>query len=345
MKRHGNLFDTVFSPENMYQAYLEARKGKRLKPACSRFDIAAGALLDTIGRKIHAGTYTARPYHRFIVHEPKTREICAPWFGDIVVQHAIYRIIRPIFEKIFIATSFACRHQMGTHKASDYTQATLQSCDPNRYTVKLDIRKFFYRIDRAILRKLVERKIKDKRLVDVMMLFADDGNVVGIPIGNLLSQTYALIYLDKLDHFIKRTLKVAKYCRYVDDFILFDLTREECLGHKTTIVRFLADKLRLELSKWTIQKVRKGINFVGYRTWRSARFLRKFSLLKFRRAVARGKRDTVISLLGHAKFTSTLRWMVKYLWRHWRRDFGPNPVAVALSWRCTLARSQATLCA
>ncbi len=332
MKRHGNLFESVFSAENMYQAYLEARRGKRLKPACHQFDKAAGAYLDTLRNKLLAGTYTVRPYYRFFVFEPKKREIFAPWFGDIVVQHAIYQVIRPLFEKVFISTSFACRVGMGTHKASDYAQKCLQNSDPDNYNLKLDIRKFFYRIDRDILRKQLERKIKDKRLDDVMMLFADDGNEVGIPIGNLLSQTYALIYLDKMDHFIKRTLKVKKYCRYVDDFILFDLPREECLRHKVTIEKFLKDELRLEYSKWTLQKVRRGINFVGYRTWKSARFIRKFSLQKFRRAVIKGRSPSIISMLGHAKFTNSLRWMISHLRANWRDIYGANTAVVAERW-------------
>lgn len=333
MKRCGNLFEKTFTPENMYQAYLDARQWKRMKPACHEFDIAVGARLAELHSLIHAGTYRVRPYHHFFVYEPKKREISAPWFGDIVVQHAIYRIIKPIFEKVYISASFACRANKGTHKASDYTQAALMASNTDNYTLKLDIRKFFYRIDRDILRKLIERKIKDRRMIDIMMLFADDGkNPVGIPIGNLLSQTYALIYLNKMDHFIKRTLKIEKYCRYVDDFILFDLSREICLEYKAIIEKFLKDELHLELSKWTLQKVRKGINFVGYRTWGTARFLRKFSLLKFRRAVVRGKRDIVISLLGHAKATSTLRWMEKYLQQWSDVEHGLNPVAIVRSW-------------
>lgn len=331
MKRHGNLFETVFSAENMYQAYLEARQGKRSKPACHQFDITAGAMLDALRKRALAGTYAPRKYYRFFVYEPKKREICAPWFGDIVVQHAIYRIIKPIFEKVFISTSFACRVDKGTHKASDYTQKALQQSDPDSYVLKMDIRKFFYRINRSILQRLIERKIKDKRLVAIMMSFADDGNQVGIPIGNLLSQTYALIYLDALDHFVKRRLKVQKYCRYVDDFILFGLTRLQCNHYKQQIEQFLGDTLELTLSKWGINKVRRGVNFVGYRTWSRARFIRKFSLLKFRRFVARGNRDGIVSLLGHAKQTCSLRWMLGYLKTWWAGENNPASVARSVS--------------
>lgn len=313
MKRHGNLFDQAFSADNLYAAYLDARQGKRMRRACFWFDTRAGAVLDWLRRRLYEGNYAPRGYKRFMVYEPKPREISAPWFGDIVVQHAVYRVIRPIFDRCFIAQSYACRPGYGTHKASDYAMQALQQSDPERYTLKLDIRKFFYRIDRGILRKLVERKIKDKRLVDVMMQFAEIPEPLGIPIGNLLSQTYALLYLNALDHFVKRELKVKLYCRYVDDFILFNLTREECLEYKARIEAFLRDELHLELSKWTMAKVKRGVNFVGYRTWRRARFIRKYSLFKFRRAVKRGKIDSVISLLGHAKRTHSLGFMHRTL--------------------------------
>ena len=88
MKRHGNLFEQTFIREALFDAYVEARRGKRLRKACFWFDIRAGAVLDWLHRRLHDGSYEVRGYKRFLVHEPKTREICAPWFGGIVVQHA-----------------------------------------------------------------------------------------------------------------------------------------------------------------------------------------------------------------------------------------------------------------
>ncbi len=102
MKRHGNLFEAAFTRDALFDAYIEARRGKRLRKACYWFDIRAGAVLDWLHWHLHNGSYAPRGYHRFMVYEPKPREICAPWFGDIVVQHAIYHVIRPIFEKAFI---------------------------------------------------------------------------------------------------------------------------------------------------------------------------------------------------------------------------------------------------
>lgn len=313
MKRTGNLFETIFSSSNLYLAYLDARKGKRKKMACFEFEKHLGANLQALYEELHNGTYRPRSYFRFIVYEPKERVIYAPAFRDIVVQHAIYRIIYAIFDRTFINTSFACRIGYGTHRASKYTQGALRVYSGDHYTLKLDIRKFFYSINRKILRSLIERKIKDKHLIDVMMMFADLDEPVGIPIGNLLSQIYALIYLNPVDHFIKRVLKIKHYVRYVDDFILIGLTRPQCLLYRKAIVDFLRENLGLVLSKSTISKIKHGINFVGYRTWRSKRFIRKYSLYKFKRMVQKQNYQAIVSLLGHAKNTNSINYMLKIL--------------------------------
>lgn len=310
MKRTGGLFEQAFTEQNLYLAYLDARKSKRRKRACFQFERRIGAQIHALQSELHGGTYQPRPYFTFVVREPKPRLIHAPAFRDCVVQHAIYRLIYPLFDSTFIDQSYACRPGYGTHKAADYAQWALRHSDTDSYTLKLDIRKFFYRIDRAILRDLIARKIKDAPLLDLMLLFADHGEPVGIPIGNLLSQLYALIYLNPLDHFIKRDLAIRLYCRYVDDFVLFGLSRDQAHARREQIIEFIADRLHLELSKSTIAPTIRGINFVGYRTWRARRFIRKRALYVARRAITRGDREGLVSSLGHAKHTSSLQHLL-----------------------------------
>lgn len=316
MKRIGHLFERAFTHEALFTGFADAAKSKRGRRAAHEFTRCLGSHLSALHDELHAGTYRPRPYATFEVREPKPRVIYAPAFRDCVVQHAIYNVVRPIFDRCFIDQSYACRPGRGTHAASDYAQRALQASDPASYTLQLDIRKFFYRIDRAVLRRLIERKIKDARLVDVMMLFADHGEPVGIPIGNLLSQLYALTYLNPLDHFVKRELGVRHYCRYVDDFILFGLTRDEAISHRARITDFLHDALRLELSRATIARTRRGVNFVGYRTWARARFVRRRSLRNFHRATRAGRTDSIAAILGHARRTHSLQHLLRHLETH-----------------------------
>lgn len=333
MKRHGHLFEQAFSRENLYEAYLAASRCKHKKRACFNFERRLARNLDLLYDAIHSGKYQPQPYYTFIVFEPKARQIYAPSFCDLVVQHAIYRVVYPIFNAGFIDQSFACRIGKGTHKAADYAQQALRESPRGSYSIKLDIRKFFYRINRSVLRNQIERKIKDRRMVDIMMLFAEYGQPVGIPIGNLLSQTYALIYLSPLDHFIKRELKAARYCRYVDDFILFGISRQECLDALERIKQFIAG-LGLELSKYTIAPVKRGINFVGYRTWATRRFIRKHSLFKFSRAAKAGKLNSLTSILGHARRTHSLRSLVLTLWSNHHECYLQLPKVYRLATHC-----------
>lgn len=310
MKRVGFLFEKTFTKESLFDAYLVASKGKHNKRQFFEFEKNLAHNIDLLYESIHDGSYKPKKYFKFEVYEPKKRTIYAPAFRDIVVQHAIYKVIYPIFNKTFIDQSFACRVGYGTHKAADYAQESMRKSAIDSYTIKLDIRKFFYRIDRSVLRKLIEKKIKDKQFVDIMILFCDYPDPIGIPIGNLLSQIYALIFLNPLDHFIKRTLKIKYYCRYVDDFVLFDLTSDQCKCCLNKIREFINKELNLQLSHYTIAKTIKGINFVGYRTWRSKRFIRKRSLYIFKKALKNKLYKSLVSCLGHAKRTHSLKRML-----------------------------------
>lgn len=313
MKRIGYLYEKAFTREALLAAFHATAKHKRGKRACFNFEKHLAGNLDALHCELHDGSYRPRPYYNFMVYEPKPRQIYAPAFRDLVVQHAIYAVAGPIFERTFIGQSFACRVGYGTHKAADYAQAALRACPRDSYALKLDIRKFFYRIDRSVLRVLIERKIKDRRFVDLMMVFADHGEPIGIPIGNLLSQLYALVYLNPLDHFVKRDLGIRRYCRYVDDFVLFGLTLESARAARCAIEQFIADRLHLGLSKLTIARVSRGVNFVGYRTWAGKRFVRRHNLKTLHRSVRRGAVESVTSCLGHARRTHSLQHMLRVI--------------------------------
>lgn len=305
-KRHSNLFAQCFTMDGLFAAYRRSRRGKRKSFAVMQFERNLGANLQSLHDELHGGTYEPKPYKHFIVREPKPRQISAPTFRDVVVQHAAYAVINPLFDRTFIDQNYGCRLNKGTHSASDQAQRYLREVGPETYILQLDIRRFYYTIDRCILRKLIERQIKDQRLVNLLMKFSDDRTAAtGVPIGNLLSQLYALIYLNPMDHFIKREMKVQRYVRYVDDFILWCDTREQAVERREVIKTFLNDDLKLSLSRWTIAPVKRGVNFVGFRTWTSRRFVRKHSLYTFSKSLKRDDIASLNSILGNALNTAS----------------------------------------
>ncbi|MDR1620831.1 MAG: hypothetical protein LBS00_00485, partial [Synergistaceae bacterium] len=138
-------------------------------------------------------TWTPRPYRRFIVSEPKTREIAAPDYRDRVIHHALVRIIEPLFDRKMIDTSFACRVGKGTHagvqKASEFIRESRAKFG-SFYILKGDVPKYFYSVDHAVLKRIIRRTIRCRPTLWLLDKIIDNGTEgdVGLPIGALTSQ-------------------------------------------------------------------------------------------------------------------------------------------------------------
>lgn len=101
-------------------------------------------------------------------------------------------------------------------------------------------------------------------------------NLRGLPLGNVTSQLFANIYLNELDQFVKRKLKIKFYLRYCDDFIILNKDRDSLTECYQGIEYFLETKLRLTIHehKTSIRKYRQGIDFLGYVLLPNHRMLR-----------------------------------------------------------------------
>lgn len=303
-------FEHIISLDALHQGYIDASRGKHDRAPIMDFEKNLGSNLVRLHQSLTNGSYQPKSPRIFEVKEHKKRTISAPHIDDSVVQHAIYRAIYDLFDKSFIFDSYGCRKEKGAHRASDRVQRFMRQCHGDSYYLQLDIKGFYHNITHASLRERIERKISDKRLVDLMMKFVrQDGNV-GLYIGNLLSQMYGLIILDRLDHHLKRAYQIKKYVRYVDDFVLLDLTLEEAQWLKQNIELWLYEHLGLTLSKWRIAKVKHGINFVGFRTWRKTRFVRKRSMSNFNKALKKECIDCLQSIIGNALNTGSYNYFI-----------------------------------
>ena len=172
-----------------------------------------------------------------------------------------------------------------------------------------------------MLRESIERTVADPRIVDLVMLFAGDGEV-GLNVGSLLSQLFGMIYLDRFDHYVKRILKIKSYVRYVDDMVFVVRDKAEANRILAEVQAFLADRLCLELSKWRIQPLSKGVNFAGFRTWQNYRLIRKRSLHNFGRKLAKKDIESVSAILAHAMRSSSYRHLLNRVLDKW----GPEEI-------------------
>lgn len=107
---------------------------------------------------------------------------------------------------------------------------------------------------------------------------------VGIPVGNLTSQLFANVYLNKLDQYVKHVLKMKYYVRYMDDFIILSEDPEELRHVLELIEEFLRRELKLELNpKTTILAAKNGINFVGYIHFKDHKRVRKDAMRRLKK--------------------------------------------------------------
>lgn len=136
----------------------------------------------------------------------------------------------------------------------------------------------------------MSKYMSDKALLTFTQLLIFDKNTshLGIPIGNYTSQFFANIYLNELDQYIKRTLKVKFYSRYMDDFILLLKSKKDCILLKSKIEDFLNKYLHLELNdKSRYYPCSMGVNFCGYRIFTTHKLLRRSSKEKIKKNVKR----------------------------------------------------------
>ena len=135
------------------------------------------------------------------------------------------------------------------------------------WILKMDVSKFFYSINRDILKQILRKKINDEkflRLLDMIIDSSPEGEK-GIPLGNVTSQDFANIYLNELDQYAKRFLGLKYYVRYMDDIIVVLPTKEEAQRAKESLTAFLNERLDLQTNEKTkIFPVDQGVNAYGF---------------------------------------------------------------------------------
>ena len=86
------------------------------------------------------------------------------------------------------------------------------------------------------------------------------------PIGSMCSQIIAIMYLDKLNHFIKEKLHIKKYILYMDDGLLIHEDKNYLKYCYNEIEKYLKTlKLELNLKKSRIDSIKNGIDFLGFK--------------------------------------------------------------------------------
>ncbi len=294
MKRVSALYHNISSYDNLCVAYYKAVRGKQNRSEVVRFRNEFEANIQILRKQLIEKRLDIGEYRFFTVRDPKPRDICAASFKERVLHHAIMNVCGDVLDSYAIYDSYACRKGKGVPMALARAQKFAR-----QYTwyLKLDVRKYFDSIDHEIVLELLKRHFKDR---DLLALFAklldtyhtDKGK--GLPIGNLISQHLANFYLGCFDHWVKEVRMIKGYVRYMDDSILFGVSKSDLKAEYFQVMGFLEDELKLKLKdNFQLNKCRYGIPFLGYRVFPekillSPRSRRRFSQ-KFRKYENRWK--------------------------------------------------------
>ena len=271
----GADYDALITVNNIFEAWIEFRRGKRRKIDVQRFERHLEDNLYDLYFDLKNKTYKHSSYQSFYVHDPKQRHIHKASVRDRVVHHLLYTYLYEVFDKSFLYDSYSCRIDKGTHRGIvrlvKITRKISQNYTKPCWVLKCDVKKFFASVDHEVLLKILEKKISDKTILwllkEVTYSFHSYmGKGKGIPLGNLTSQVFANIYLNELDQYVKHVIKVKHYIRYADDFLFVSDNKKELEHYVQLVGEFLQNTLNLQLhpQKIILRKLNWGIDFLGY---------------------------------------------------------------------------------
>lgn len=170
-----NCFYQKLTFDNLLNAHKRASVNKTNKYEILKFNIDLETNIYSILNSLKNGTYKLGKYKVFTIYEPKVRIIKSlPYKDRIVQQWYIYEFIKPYIIPRLINNTCACIDKRGTHYAVRITQKYMRIMKRkyhNYYILKLDIKKYFYNIDKDMLYNIMSSYISDKQLLKLTKIF------------------------------------------------------------------------------------------------------------------------------------------------------------------------------
>lgn len=330
-------FTKICDYSNLESAYAQCIKGKRkFRNDTIQFSLLADVNLVRLWRELRNEIYAVGEYNRFTVYEPKERIVSAPRIRDKIVQVAVHTVLQEFYRPVFISDSYACLEGRGPQRAAYQVQHYMRLCKwkhGSGWVIKLDVKKFFYSIDRELLKQILRKKIKDEktlRLLDLIIDSSPEGET-GLPLGNVTSQDFANIYLNELDQYAKRYLGIKWYVRYMDDVIIVVPTLAQAREILSNMQWFLNEKLHLETNdKTKVFPINQGANAYGCKIWTTHMQVREQSKRAMKRRIkAMDKKlkasememadvqQAVNAWLGHARHSNSYN-LAKKIFKEYR---------------------------
>lgn len=288
-KRIGELKYRITSMENLEEAAKRACRARRDKIEVARFEQNREKNLEWLQKTLISGELHTSQYKFFTrLEHGKERKIAdLPLFPDRIARQAFAQVLEPLLDPKMIDQSHASRVNHGTHSALEQAWGYVQH-ERIVYCFSGDIRKCYESTDIDILKKTRRHYIKDGWVLMYLDRFNDEYPMDGMSIGDRLSPLNCNLMLTPVDHHMKENLHCHAFIRYADNFFVFGNSKE------------WLNKIRIELSDqleaigyelkptWQIADLRtEGVDFLGYRIYKTHVLVRKKTKYRIKREMAR----------------------------------------------------------
>lgn len=330
------MFSKIIDIDNIVNSVSHCFSGSfKFKPSASYHYPSMLTLAHSIRKELVQDTYVFGSYHKHTVSDTKERLIYVPDFKDKIVQFAIATIISKYFKRLHIYDTYACIIDRGNQRAVLRIQEFIRKAynnwkglekeyvdykgnikkEPTYIVLKMDISKFFFTIDRDILKILLRKDILCYRTYNLLCKLIDSfqEEPTGLPLGNVTSQQFANYYLKDFDHFVKRVLKVKYYVRYADDMFFIIRTKQEAKYIQKQVIEYLDKHLKLTINTYKCSINTKGYAIgLGYKITRKELTVLTKARRKFRSNFKKGKKKSLNSWLGFAKIANIDKHIKKF---------------------------------
>ena len=315
-----DYLDRICDFQNLYNAHVKARRGKRKTREVIDFELNLSSNLTKLSDSLRDGNYKISGYYTFQVHDPKERDIHALHYMDRVVQHCICdEVLADVLDRKLIYDNAACRKGKGTHFAlnrlSGFIHSFYNRYGTDGYFLKCDIRKYFDNIDHDILKSMLNDIFEDEGVLRLLYHIIDSYEKSpgrGLPLENQTSQWFAIWYLDILDRLIKEKLRIKYYTRYMDDCVLLHSDKEYLKYCLDEMRKFITEERGLSFNEKTdIFPVKNGVDYLGWRfyltdTGKCIRKVRQSTKIKYKRKLKYFKKHFADSDLDIENIQQTL---------------------------------------
>ncbi len=253
------LMEAAVARSNMLCAYERVVKNKGA-PGVDGLTVAAfkpwlQAHWPRVRQGLLAGEYVPSAVRKVEIPKPQggVRTLGIPTVLDRLIQQALHQVMQPLFEPEFSESSYGFRPGRNAHQAVKAARSYV--AEGRRWTVDLDLEKFFDRVNHDVLMARVVRKVKDERVLKLIRRYLEaglmEGGVVsarteGTPQGGPLSPLLSNILLTDLDRELER--RGHRFCRYADDCNIYVGSKRSGQRVMTAITAFLEQRLKLKVN-------------------------------------------------------------------------------------------------